>query len=315
MNILEAPVQRSSLTSQAYWYLNNRFVVLADAGETDNEYGLVHGLIDPAGTPSAHVHDREDEVFYVVRGEGRILVGDQEFVGKPGDLFYLPRGVAHVPMADSEEVETLILISPANFLGYFQEFMQPATHAGHPSRQEIDVPAVEDMLRAGHRYGVTFLPPAATVGSWPVPEIHAEPRHVKSDAGDQLGILASRVTVKLDGAATQGLFSIFEIEDLPGAGMPPNIHRNDSEAFYVLDGHYEVMVEWMTDRVGPGSFVYIPRGVARSYRNVGSTIGKMLQISAKSGHEDFYREVHANRGCGEGRFNEIAHRHGIDIVG
>ena len=314
MKTLEAPIHRNVQATKAYWYLNNRFVVLADGTETDNEYSLVYGLIDPTGTPPAHVHDREDEVFYVLRGEGRVLVGDQEWTGGPGDLFYLPRGLAHLPIATTE-VETLILTSPGSLLEYFREFMTPAAHEGRPSLEEVRLPAPEDMLRSGNHHGITYLPPAASVASWPIPEIHAQPRRVLAGSGEKLNVFGSRVTVKMDRDSTQGLFSIFEVEDLPTAAVSPYINREDSEAFYVLDGEYEVMVEWMSDLAKPGNFIFVPPGVVRGYRNAGHSVGRLLHITAKSGKEDFYREVHVTPNVDNAKFGEIASRHGIEFVG
>ena len=42
-----------------------------------------------------HVHEREDELFYVLEGEHVIQVGDDEFPVGPGGVVFAPRGVPH----------------------------------------------------------------------------------------------------------------------------------------------------------------------------------------------------------------------------
>ena len=67
------------------------------------DYLFVSGQIplDPAtgtlvsGSIAPHVHDRHEETVYVIAGEGRMVVGDQEIALAPGALVHVPRGVAH----------------------------------------------------------------------------------------------------------------------------------------------------------------------------------------------------------------------------
>lgn len=57
-----------------------------------------------------HVHDDTDELFLVTGGELTIQMRDESVVIGPGQLFVVPRGVEHCPIARGE-VET-ILIEP-----------------------------------------------------------------------------------------------------------------------------------------------------------------------------------------------------------
>jgi hypothetical protein len=42
-----------------------------------------------------HVHDRIDEVIYVVAGEGSVRIGDDDNVVHPGSLVFVPNGTGH----------------------------------------------------------------------------------------------------------------------------------------------------------------------------------------------------------------------------
>jgi mannose-6-phosphate isomerase-like protein (cupin superfamily) len=49
-----------------------------------------------------HHHDREDELFLVLKGRLRLQLHDQEIVLSPGEFAIIPHGVEHLPIADEE---------------------------------------------------------------------------------------------------------------------------------------------------------------------------------------------------------------------
>ena len=51
-------------------------------------------IIYPTGSTTGHAHD-EEEVYYVISGEGVMVVGDDEFPVKAGDALYVPPGEFH----------------------------------------------------------------------------------------------------------------------------------------------------------------------------------------------------------------------------
>ncbi len=58
-----------------------------------------------------HTHDDTDELFLVITGELKIQLRDGDVVLGPGQIFVVPRGTEHCPIADGE-VQAL-LIEPA----------------------------------------------------------------------------------------------------------------------------------------------------------------------------------------------------------
>ena len=55
-----------------------------------------------------HAHDDSDDLFLVLRGRLRIELRDGDVVLGPGELFVVPRGMEHRPVAD-EEVHVLLI--------------------------------------------------------------------------------------------------------------------------------------------------------------------------------------------------------------
>jgi mannose-6-phosphate isomerase-like protein (cupin superfamily) len=59
-----------------------------------------------------HHHDREDELFYVVKGSFDMLMRDKTITVNAGEFLIMPHGVEHKPVA-KEEVE-IMLFEPAS---------------------------------------------------------------------------------------------------------------------------------------------------------------------------------------------------------
>lgn len=103
---------------------------------------------EPVDTP-LHVHQNEDELFYVLEGEHVFQVGEKEFRLGPGGLAFAPRGVPHAQRrVVPRRGRILVLTSPAGLEGFFRELAE-ADRAG---RLGPDAYAT-----ASERYGVTWL--------------------------------------------------------------------------------------------------------------------------------------------------------------
>ena len=53
------------------------YAILATGDETDGSYYLTHAIVPPGGGPPAHIHTREEEAFYVIRGEIDFFIGEE----------------------------------------------------------------------------------------------------------------------------------------------------------------------------------------------------------------------------------------------
>ena len=92
---------------------------------------------------------------------------------------------------------------------------------------------------------------------------------------DVLGVTHSYKAMASD---TGRQFSVWESIVPPGRGAPAHTHTREDEAFYVLSGEVLVEVEGVTDplRLGTGAFLFAPRHRRHGYRNVGTTLARLL---------------------------------------
>ncbi len=68
-----------------------------------------------AGEFEWHAHEQEDELFMVVRGVLRLKFRDGEALLNEGELIVVPRGVEHLPVAETEET-WIMMFEPAGTL-------------------------------------------------------------------------------------------------------------------------------------------------------------------------------------------------------
>jgi mannose-6-phosphate isomerase-like protein (cupin superfamily) len=66
-----------------------------------------------AGSTDPQKPHKEDEVYYVVRGRGKMRIASQEQVVKTGSVIFVPAEVEHVFFDISEELEVLVFFAPA----------------------------------------------------------------------------------------------------------------------------------------------------------------------------------------------------------
>lgn len=104
----------------------------------------------------------------------------------------------------------------------------------------------------------------------------------------------------------------------PGGGPPPHYHRNEDEAFHVLEGRIAFLLDGKWREVGPGGAAFMPRGVIHTFKNVGDRPSRMLLITTPSGFEKFFARCAAEfaqpNGPDMSQINAIGAEHGIHFV-
>jgi quercetin dioxygenase-like cupin family protein len=149
------------------------FVRAPAAGRTLNVLGVTHiykamgrdtagslsfweDVVPPGTGVPPHVHDREDEAFYVLSGEIQV-----EFEGEPaprrigpGGFFYRARRRRHAYRNVSDQpARVLVLCTPSCGLDQMFAELESATAGG--------MPAIGKLAAIAAKYGVTIEPPTA----------------------------------------------------------------------------------------------------------------------------------------------------------
>ena len=119
---------------------------LAVGDQTNGFYGLIETANDPSTGVRMHVHEREDETWFILEGEYMFQVGSQTISAHAGDYVFGPRNVPHSYANRSASVaRALIMVTPAGFEGFWRE-------------SALVGPDIAAHAALGLKYGVKFVP-------------------------------------------------------------------------------------------------------------------------------------------------------------
>jgi mannose-6-phosphate isomerase-like protein (cupin superfamily) len=123
------------------------FLIKASADTTNGAFCSIEE-VNPLDAP-LHVHDREDELFYVLEGDHVFRCGDDELHVGPGRSVFAPRQVPHAHRRVIPRTgRFLTLVYPAGFEGFFRELAEAETTGASMPEAYVSV---------SEKYGITWL--------------------------------------------------------------------------------------------------------------------------------------------------------------
>ena len=129
---------------------NFRMSLKASAEDTERAFSLLEAEEPANFGPPMHIHHDAAEAFYVVSGEYRIFIGDEEHVCPAGSFVYIPAGAVHGFRVGAVASRKLNIYAPAAMVGYFDEL------AAAIARGEMDDDTLGEIAR---RYGMEVTGP------------------------------------------------------------------------------------------------------------------------------------------------------------
>ena len=120
------------------------------SASTNGAYTVLE-LSLPAGAGAPlHIHQREDEVFYIMEGTCEIQINGESHLAETGAVVVLPKGTAH-GFRNTGQTPNRILITatPGGLDTYFQELAQI---------QPNDPEAAQKAAQINQKYEINFNP-------------------------------------------------------------------------------------------------------------------------------------------------------------
>ena len=157
------PFVRQADEGDALWVIGGLYEFRARGDETLGAYTLVE-VTGPAGFAiPRHLHDGEEEAFYVARGAVTFAVGEGLVEAQEGAFAFVPRGVEHAFRLDSADARLLLLLTPggAGHEGMFAEMGEPAVQRRVPD-PPTSLPPVEELAAVAARHGTRLVGPPIT---------------------------------------------------------------------------------------------------------------------------------------------------------
>ena len=102
--------KRSPALENSTWYKGLLISQLAGSADTEGAFDLVESKMKKGTEPPPHIHDREDELFYILSGEIMVFADGQVFTVAAGESVFLPKKVPHAYLIQSDVCHVLALI-------------------------------------------------------------------------------------------------------------------------------------------------------------------------------------------------------------
>jgi quercetin dioxygenase-like cupin family protein len=111
---------------------------------------------------------------------------------------------------------------------------------------------------------------------------HSHPLSVLVPPGEGRHLRAGRTrpTVKIGPHLGSRLLGLVESELRPGPSFPVHVHDEYEEAFYVLEGEIEYLVDGAWLKARAGSTVFVPAGQPHGFRNPGQQPARHLALAS-----------------------------------
>ena len=201
------------------------------------------------GMPGAgpHFHAKHVDSFIVLEGELEVLTAGEPLTLRAGEAVAVPTGVVHgFHNRSSAPMRLLNVHAPSQG---FVEYLR------HMSRGEKTDSADYDQY-----------PPEDAPGGDPVV--------ARLGAGERFERDNRVVTIIYELPQV----SLVEIEFDPSFEVPPHVHDDHADSFYVLDGEVEFTRGDDELRAGPGTFFPAPPGLRHGFRNPGPARARVLNL-------------------------------------
>lgn len=153
-----SPVLLTHEGGQHFHMLNSLQTAKLTGEHTDGALSVVEFLGPRNFAPPLHMHDAEDEMFYILAGEVWLSCGDAEAVHGEGAVVWLPRGLPHTFQVRSQTARVLTITTPAGFDRFVAALGSPADSPVLPEPGPIDVGRVAEVC-AEHNIQVLGPPP------------------------------------------------------------------------------------------------------------------------------------------------------------
>jgi mannose-6-phosphate isomerase-like protein (cupin superfamily) len=102
----------------------------ATSADTDGAYTLIEVIDQPQAGPTLHLHQREDESFYILEGTFAFQIGDRALTATAGWFMTAPKGIPHsYKNIGTTPAKMLALFVPAGVENFF-ESLSKLTAAG-----------------------------------------------------------------------------------------------------------------------------------------------------------------------------------------
>jgi quercetin dioxygenase-like cupin family protein len=120
------------------WWFGSLVVVKLTAEQSGGLLTILEVTEPPQAVAPLHVHDREDEGFWVLDGEVTFEVGETTVAARAGDFAFGPRGIPHRYVVGAQGCRMLFVLTPGGFENLVRGMSLPAERHVLPPPTDVE---------------------------------------------------------------------------------------------------------------------------------------------------------------------------------
>ena len=124
---MTAPKRVQPNDGNLYRRANDMFVKVTNS-DTGGAYEVCEERCPPGFASRPHMHPKNHETFFVIKGSAKFILDSDEYDGKKGDLFHIPPGTPHQVIAGSKGIHMLMVYSPGTTEAMFADMTALSEH-------------------------------------------------------------------------------------------------------------------------------------------------------------------------------------------
>lgn len=134
--------------SPQYWMAKGEYTnIIVSACQSNSDYVITDGIIQPGGFVPDHYHKWEDQTFHIVEGSVEAKIGNEWYSLCIGDTIHCPRGTSHYLKNNGTVTARLVsYIFPGDWA---EEFFAESSKQSHSGQRDLAL--IEE------RFGVVYI--------------------------------------------------------------------------------------------------------------------------------------------------------------
>lgn len=119
---MSAPIISKSVDNKWINIFADKMAIRLEGKDTNGIMGAIEQTVIPGGGIPPHVHQREDECFFITEGKVDFIVDGKTTTASKGDIAFLPKNIPHgYSNPYKEPAMFVVTFYPAGFETFFKK--------------------------------------------------------------------------------------------------------------------------------------------------------------------------------------------------
>ena len=143
------------------WFFNTLVRIQVASGDGADRISVLEHRAPFGDSPPLHIHQTEDEIFYILEGDFRFQLGETERRAAAGATLLVAKGTPHTYRVESRGGgRWLTVIRGDDFERFVQAVSRPAERIELPPPGAPPSPeAIAELAKIANTYGIDFCGP------------------------------------------------------------------------------------------------------------------------------------------------------------